>query len=116
MFGGKKKDNWIPTKGYILKTQLNQVRTLPIPEDLENWIEIDLVPNFNYFGKIYDIETETFIEDVEFTNKVTLDNRKKAYKERSDSLFMEWQYEQTPQSEALWRSEVAKIKSEFPKN
>ncbi|MCH9691004.1 MAG: hypothetical protein K0U59_02890 [Gammaproteobacteria bacterium] len=37
-----------------------------------------------------------------------------AYKEESDPLYMEWQYDQTNELEQLWREKVAEIKSRYP--
>ncbi|HCE2390375.1 TPA: hypothetical protein NGT93_004374 [Vibrio parahaemolyticus] len=43
-----------------------------------------------------------------------LTNRQSAYRLESDPLYMEWQYDQTPESEAIWRSKVAEIKARIP--
>ncbi|MDW1763135.1 hypothetical protein R7040_18215 [Vibrio sp. 1069] len=40
--------------------------------------------------------------------------RKAAYKAESDPLYMEWQYDQAPESEAAWRDKVAEIKARYP--
>ena len=37
-----------------------------------------------------------------------------AYKEESDPLYMEWQFDQTPESEQVWRDKVAEIKARYP--
>ncbi|MCG9685129.1 hypothetical protein L1D31_21645 [Vibrio sp. Isolate23] len=42
------------------------------------------------------------------------DKRQKAYKEESDPLYMEWQYDQTPESEQAWRDKVVEIKARYP--
>jgi hypothetical protein len=116
MYGGKKKEKVVHTKAYVLKTHLNYIQTVPVPEDLENWIEVELDPNVKYIGKIYDTITNTFIEDVSFSKEKALNIRKEAYKERSDPLFLEWQFDQTEESETIWRNEVAAIKAENPIN
>lgn len=36
------------------------------------------------------------------------------YKQESDPLYMEWQYDKTPESEKAWRDKVAEIKQSFP--
>lgn len=41
-------------------------------------------------------------------------NRKQAYAEESDPLFLEWQYDQTPEKEQAWRDKVAEIKARYP--
>lgn len=40
--------------------------------------------------------------------------RKQAYQRESDSLFMEWQFDQTPETEQRWRDKVNQIKTRYP--
>lgn len=40
--------------------------------------------------------------------------RKQAYIDESDPLFLEWQYDQTPEKEKAWRDKVEEIKSRYP--
>ncbi|MDV2801619.1 hypothetical protein R0E53_29150 [Pseudomonas aeruginosa] len=40
--------------------------------------------------------------------------RRAAYVSESDPLFLEWQYDQTPESEQAWRDKVAEIKDRHP--
>lgn len=40
--------------------------------------------------------------------------RSSAYRLESDPLFIEWQYDQTPESEKVWRDKVAEIKDRYP--
>lgn len=40
--------------------------------------------------------------------------RKNAYKLLSDPLYMEWQYDQTSESEQVWRDKVTEIKALHP--
>ncbi|HDQ4100720.1 TPA: hypothetical protein SL768_006069 [Pseudomonas aeruginosa] len=42
------------------------------------------------------------------------DARRAAYVVESDPLFLEWQYDQTPESEQAWRDKVAEIKARYP--
>lgn len=42
--------------------------------------------------------------------------RIQAYMHESDPLFMEWQYNQTPESEQKWRNKVAEIKERYSLN
>ncbi|TPA69929.1 hypothetical protein [Vibrio parahaemolyticus] len=46
--------------------------------------------------------------------KLAQDNRKYAYVLESDPLYMEWQYDQTPEKEQAWRDKVAEIKARYP--
>lgn len=44
----------------------------------------------------------------------TIAKRKAAYTQESDPLFLEWQYDKTPATEAKWRAKVLEIKARFP--
>jgi hypothetical protein len=114
MFGGRKKEPEVFEKAYVEKANLRNVQVFPVPKDINNWIEINFDPNFNYQNKIYDINTNSFISDVQSENKLALLKRKKAYIERSDPLFIEWQFDKTEEAEIKWRNEVLAIKAEFP--
>lgn len=52
------------------------------------------------------------IVTAEMNNILTL--RQSAYKKESDPLYMEWQYDQTTESEKAWRDKVAEIKARYP--
>lgn len=43
-----------------------------------------------------------------------LEIRRAAYAQESDALYMEWQYDQTPEKEQAWRDKVAEIKARYP--
>lgn len=43
-----------------------------------------------------------------------LTNRAVAYKAESDPLYIEWQYDQSEEGEALWRAKVLEIKERYP--
>lgn len=43
-----------------------------------------------------------------------LAKRQLAYIAESDLLFLEWQYDQTPEAEQKWRDKVAEIKARYP--
>lgn len=40
--------------------------------------------------------------------------RQRAYVAESDPLFLEWQYDKTPEAEQTWRDKVAEIKARYP--
>jgi len=40
--------------------------------------------------------------------------RQRAYGAESDPLFLEWQYDKTPEAESRWLGKVAEIKSIYP--
>lgn len=42
-----------------------------------------------------------------------VDSRRRAYMLESDPLFLEWQYDQTPEKEQAWRDKVAEIKARY---
>jgi hypothetical protein len=114
MFGGKKKEPEMFSKAYVEKGRLSNIQVFPVPQDLENWIEVDFDPEFNYRGKTYDVEAGVFIDCIPLINKTMLNKRKSAYAARSDALFIEWQFDGTSETEALWRNEVIAIKAEYP--
>ena len=43
-----------------------------------------------------------------------LARRKRRYETESDPLYLEWQYDKTPESEQAWRNKVAEIKLRYP--
>jgi hypothetical protein len=116
MFNGEKKEQEVFLKAYVEKVRLDNVQVHPKPEDLENWIEVDFDPDFKYRGKIYDIALGAFIVNDESLRKINRFKRKQAYRERSDPLYIEWQFDQTPEAEKAWRDEVKAIKAEFKVN
>ncbi len=50
--------------------------------------------------------------DFELTQNI--ERRKEAYIKESDPLFIEWQYDQTPECEQVWRDKVLEIKARYP--
>lgn len=60
-----------------------------------------------YYGEVVEVVREEFKPD-----PVAL--RKEAYTLESDPIYMEWQYDQDPEVEALWRAKVAEIKARYP--
>ena len=48
------------------------------------------------------------------TSEQMLLSRQIAYKTESDPLYMEWQFDQTLESEQAWRDKVAEIKTRYP--
>jgi hypothetical protein len=45
---------------------------------------------------------------------VAIANREAAYKAESDSLYIEWQYDQSDEGEEKWRAKVLEIKERYP--
>jgi len=50
----------------------------------------------------------------ELFRKKALSSRSEAYKLESDSLYLEWQFDQTEESEQVWRDKVTEIKARYP--
>jgi len=46
--------------------------------------------------------------------QIVMAQRQSAYRLESDPLYMEWQYDQTEESEQAWRDKVAQIKGRYP--
>ena len=45
--------------------------------------------------------------------EITISKRKQAYREESDPLFLEWQYDGTAEAEQVWRDKVSEIKLRY---
>lgn len=85
-----------------------------------------LIKSVEYNGQLYHAwEAERLLEiglPAEVVNAAVaqqeLDDvhaqRQAAYRLESDPLFLEWQYDQTPESEQVWRDKVAEIKARYP--
>ena len=58
---------------------------------------------------------DSILTQKQYEESLWVNNRAKAYKEESDALFIEWQYDGTPEAEKEWRDKVAEIKARFPK-
>ena len=43
-----------------------------------------------------------------------MNKRKAAYRRESDPLFMEWQFDGSSESEALWKRKVEEVKARYP--
>lgn len=63
-------------------------------------------------GKPY-LKSPSELDHAQLTQLVQL-QRKNAYAADSDPLYMEWQYDQTSESEQAWRQKVEEIKERFP--
>ncbi|BCV49541.1 hypothetical protein [Shewanella algae] len=59
-------------------------------------------------------QIESVIRQRDFELSQNHEKRQKAYREESDHLFLEWQYDGTPEAEKIWRDKVAEIKSRYP--
>ncbi|GAB1102163.1 MAG: hypothetical protein WManBPW_07820 [Shewanella algae] len=59
-------------------------------------------------------QIESVIRQRDFELSQNHEKRQDAYREESDHLFLEWQYDGTPKAEKIWRDKVAEIKSRYP--
>lgn len=60
-------------------------------------------------------QIESVLTQKEFESGQWEEKRHAAYREESDPLYIEWQYDQEPEQEQIWRDKVAEIKQRFPK-
>lgn len=67
----------------------------------------------NSFGMTQE-QVDSVLQQKDFEEAQNLVKRKEAYRLESDPLFMEWQYDNTPESEQAWRDKVAEIKTRYP--
>ena len=61
-----------------------------------------------------DEQISSVIQQKIFELSQNLEKRQTAYKAESDPLYMEWQFDQTPESEQAWRDKVEEIKLRYP--
>jgi len=59
-------------------------------------------------------EIESVLAQKAFELGQNVDLRKITYARESDPLYMEWQFDKTPESEQAWRDKVAEIKARYP--
>ena len=59
---------------------------------------------------------DSILAQKQYEEGLWVTKRVKAYKEESDALFIEWQYDGTAEAEKAWRDKVDDIKSRFPKS
>lgn len=58
-------------------------------------------------------QIESVLSQYEFEATRVAKQRQEAYRLESDPLFMEWQFDQTPETEQAWRDKVVEIKQRF---
>lgn len=59
-------------------------------------------------------QIDSVLNQQQFELTQNIERRKEAYKKESDPLFIEWQYDQTPELEQIWRNKVLEIKGKYP--
>lgn len=59
-------------------------------------------------------QIESVLQQKSFEEAQNVIKRKEAYRIESDPLFMEWQYDNSPEAEHIWRNKVAEIKVRYP--
>ena len=85
--------------------------------------------NYLYDGKTYDNYDPAFMAELGMSEEAIasvtaqrdwdategqLARRQRRYETESDPLYLEWQYDKTPESEQVWRDKVAEIKAQLP--
>lgn len=59
-------------------------------------------------------QMESVLNQKAFELSQNVEKRQAAYKTESDPLYMEWQFDQTTDSEQAWRDKVTEIKARYP--
>ena len=85
--------------------------------------------SYLYDGKTYDNYDPAFMAELGMSEEAIasvtaqrdwdategqLARRKRRYETESDPLYLEWQYDKTPESEQVWRDKVSEIKAQLP--
>ncbi|KJZ03527.1 hypothetical protein [Pseudoalteromonas piscicida] len=67
-------------------------------------------------GYLVENSVELPVDQLDFIyeREEALQYRKLSYVQESDPLYMEWQYDQTPESKQVWMDRVAEIKARYP--
>lgn len=60
-------------------------------------------------------QIDSVLAQKEFESGQWVEKRHAAYREEADPLYIEWQYDQEPAQEQIWRDKVLEIKQRFPK-
>lgn len=60
-------------------------------------------------------QIDSVLTQKEFERGQWFEKRAAAYREEADPLYIEWQYDQEPAQEQIWRDKVLEIKQRFPK-
>ena len=60
-------------------------------------------------------QIDSVLAQKEFESGQWVEKRHAAYREEADPLYIEWQYDQEPEQDQIWRDKVAEIKQRFPK-
>lgn len=58
-------------------------------------------------------QIESVLSQYQFEASKVAKQRQEAYRNESDPLFMEWQFDQTEAAEQAWRAKVTEIKARF---
>lgn len=78
----------------------------------------DCTSGFNTHFTREDGELKFFKEDISLTLEQRQDivrrRRSQLYRDNADSLYLEWQFDRTSESETIWREAVQRIKDENP--
>ena len=59
-------------------------------------------------------QIDSVLNQQQFEHRQNVEKRQAAYKAESDPLFMEAQYDGTPESYQKWQDKVAEIKTRYP--
>jgi hypothetical protein len=59
-------------------------------------------------------QMESVLNQKAFELSQNVNKRQASYKSESDPLYMEWQFDQTTESEQAWRDKVTEIKARYP--
>ena len=75
----------------------------------------DFSPEYMHAIGMDQEQVESVLTQKEFESGQRVEKRHAAYREEADPLYIEWQYDQEPEQEQIWRDKVAEIKQRFPK-
>ena len=87
--------------------EFNNVK-IPVDENTKSYLVANGVSSADADAMIANAEKQRELQTV-------LMQRQQAYKREAEPLFIEFQFDQTPEVEQKWRTKVEEIKARYPK-
>lgn len=94
-------------------TLLIKTAITPVGEKLINIpADVDVLQNLGFSAAQAEALCAEAAKTTQLENAIAA--RRTLYMTEADPLFLEWQYDETPEKEKAWRDKVAEIKALYP--
>ncbi|WP_439863072.1 hypothetical protein [Pseudomonas antarctica] len=74
--------------------------------------DVDILKNLGFSAEQAAALCAEAAKSIQLENSIAA--RRTLYVTEADPLFLEWQYDETPEKEKAWRDKVAEIKAAYP--